>query len=248
MVAGIMADPSCAADTADPVLGALRIDKESRTLAHAVTQALRDAIVRGLLPPGTPLRQDRLAAAFGVSRVPLRESLRELAGEGLVVLEAHKGAIVASLSLDELDELYGIVWSLEEYTLHRAVPAMTAGDIAAMQALFDQMAAETDPVAWYSLNVAFHRRLIVVSGLNRVLRTIDAVRWNICRYVADPVLFASERANWLERNGKLLDACRRRDLEAALRALDEMRRLSTTTVRRHIEAAVPRERPSGLRA
>jgi DNA-binding GntR family transcriptional regulator len=236
------------ADIELSVLSTLRIDNESRTLAHAVTQALRSAIVRGLLPPGTPLRQDRLAEAFGISRVPLRESLRELAGEGLVVLEAHKGAIVASLSLDELDELYGIVWSLEECTLHKAVPAMTDGDIAAMQGLFDQMAAETEPIAWYSLNVAFHRRLIVVSGLNRVLRTIDAVRWNICRYVADPALFANERTNWLERNRKLLDACRRRDLQAALAALDAMRRLSTTAVRRHHEAKASRERPSGPRA
>ena len=228
----------------DPVFGMLQIDKNTRTLAQAVTQALRDAIVRGHLAPGTPLRQDRLAEAFGISRVPLRESLRELVGEGLVVLEAHKGAVVASLSMDELDELYAIVWSLEEHTLHKAVPAMADADIAAMQDLFAQMEVETDPVAWYSLNVAFHRRLIIVSGLNRVLRLIDAVRWNICRYVSDPVLFARERPNWLERNGRLLAACRRRDLDAALLTLEAMRRESTSTVRQNLAAKVADARPA----
>jgi DNA-binding GntR family transcriptional regulator len=227
----------------DPVFGMLQIDKHSRTLVQAVTQSLRDAIVRGYLAPGTPLRQDRLAEAFGISRVPLRESLRELVGEGLVVLEAHKGAVVASLSMDELDELYAIVWSLEEHTLHKAVPAMADADIAAMQDLFAQMEVETDPVAWYSLNVAFHRRLIIVSGLNRVLRMIDAVRWNICRYVSDPVLFARERPSWLKRNGRLLAACRRRDLDAALLALEAMRRKSTSAVRQNLATKVGDARP-----
>jgi hypothetical protein len=131
-----------------------------------------------------PLLLERLVLkAFGISRVPLRESLRELVGEGLVVLEAHKGAVVASLSMDELDELYAIVWSPEEHTLHKAVPAMADADIAAMQDLFTQMEVETDPVAWYSLNVAFHRRLITVSGLNRVLRAMRVHRAAIPRHI-----------------------------------------------------------------
>ena len=226
-------------DVADAVLGVLRIDKDARTIAHAVTQALRDAIVRGRLPPGTPLRQDKLADAFGISRVPLRESLRELAGEGLVVLEAHKGALVASLSMDELDELYGIVWSLEVYAMHRAVPILTDADIATMQTLLGQMEAEPDPVTWYGLNVVFHRHPIAVAKLHRILQTIDAVRWNICRYVTDPLLFGRERINWQQRNCNLLDACRRRDLKAALRAVDDMRMLSTAAVRRHLAGARP---------
>lgn len=226
-------------DVADAVLGVLRIDKDARTIAHTVTQALRDAIVRGRLPPGTPLRQDKLAEAFGISRVPLRESLRQLAGEGLVVLEAHKGAIVASLSVDELDELYGIVWSLEVYALRKAVPILTDADIVAMQTLFDQMEAESDPVKWYGLNIAFHRHPIAASKLHRIVQTIDAVRWNICRYVTDPLLFAREKINWQERNRNLLDACRRRDLKAALRAVDAMRTLSTVAVRRHLAEARP---------
>lgn len=226
-------------DISDAVLGVLRIDKDARTIAHAVTQALREAIVRGRLPPGTPLRQDRLAEAFGISRVPLRESLRELAGEGLVVLEAHKGALVASLSVDELDELYGIVWSLEVYALHKAVPILTDADIAAMGTLWDEMEAERDPVTWYGLNVAFHRHPIAASKLHRILQTIDAVRWNICRYVTDPVLFGRERSNWQDRNRNLLEACRRRDLKAALRAVDEMRTLSTAAVRQHLAGAGP---------
>lgn len=187
------------------------------------------------------LRQDRPAEAFGISRGELRGSLRELAGEKPVELEARKGAVVASLSVDELDEPCGIAGSPEEYALDKAVPAMTDGDVAAMQALLDRMAAEADPAAWYGLNVAFHRRLVLASGLNRVLRTTDAVRWTVGRSVADPRLFAAQRANWLGRNRELLEACRARDLDAALRALDEMRCMSTAAVRRHRDATGARD-------
>jgi DNA-binding GntR family transcriptional regulator len=141
--------------------------------------------------------------------------------------------------VDELDELYGIVWSLEVYALHKAVPMLTDADIVAMQTLFGQMEAEPDPVKWYGLNVAFHRHPIAASNLHRILQTIDAARWNICRYVIDPLLFARERINWQERNRTLLDACRRRDLKAALRAVDAMRTLSTVAVRRHLAGARP---------
>jgi len=222
----------------EAVLDSLQIDMRTRSLAGAATQALRDAIVRGQLRPGTPLRQDRLAKALGISRVPLRESLRELAGEGLVILEANKGATVSRLSLDELDELYGIVWSLEEYALHKALPVITAATIVSMQSMLAAMRHEPDPVAWYGLNVAFHRELILASRLPRILRTIDALRWNICRYVTDPVLFSRESSTWLERDGRLLDACQSRDLSAALAALGEMRDRSTSEVRHHLESIV----------
>jgi len=216
-------------------LDTLRLHVQPGSLAGSATRALRDAIVRGLLPPGTALRQDRLADALNMSRVPVRESLRELAGGGLVVLEVHKGATVSRLSLDELDELYGIVWSLEEIALRKAVPVMTAAALSGMQTALDAMAAEQDPVAWYGLNVAFHREPILVSGLMHILRTIDAIRWNICRYVTSPALFARKAGTWRKRDRRLLVACRNRDVEAALAALDDMRRLSTAEVRRDVE-------------
>jgi DNA-binding GntR family transcriptional regulator len=214
---------------------ALREHKQSRSLAGTASHALRDAIVRGMLPPGIALRQDRLAEALNMSRVPVRESLRELAGEGLVVLEEHKGATVARLSLDELDELYGIIWSLEDMALRKAVPLITAESLAGMRLALDAMAAERDPVTWYGFNVAFHRELILSSGLTHVLRTIDAIRWNICRYVTGPGLFQRRAGIWLKRNRRLLAACAKRDVAAAVAALEAMRVLSTAEVRRDVE-------------
>ena len=213
----------------------LRERKQSGSLADTASRALRDAIVRGMLPPGIVLRQDRLAEALSMSRVPLRESLRELAAEGLVVLEEQKGATVARLSLDELDERYGIVWSLEEMALRKAVPTVTADTLARMRRALASMASERDPVAWYGFNVAFHRELILSSGLSHVLRTIDAIRWNICRYVTGSALFHRRASVWLRRNRRLLAACAKRDVAGAVSALEDMRLLSTADVRRDVE-------------
>ena len=214
---------------------ALREHKQSRSLVGTASHALRDAIVRGMFPPGIALRQDRLAEALSMSRVPVRESLRELAAEGLVVLEDNRGATVARLSVDELDELYGIVWSLEEMALRKAVPTMSAAALAGMRRALDAMATERDPVAWYGFNVAFHRELVLASGLTHVLRTIDAIRWNICRYVTGPALFQRHAGTWLKRNRRLLAACAKRNLAGALSALEDMRVLSTAEVRRDVE-------------
>ena len=111
----------------DALLGEFQIGKDARTLGASVTNALRNAIIRGKLAPGRSLGQQYLARLFDVSRVPIRESLKQLASEGLVEMEPHKGAIVAHLSLDELDELYAIIWALE--SLARGAPLKGRTDL-----------------------------------------------------------------------------------------------------------------------
>ncbi|MCD2476343.1 GntR family transcriptional regulator, partial [Staphylococcus aureus] len=81
----------------------LRVSRQ--TLTSAVSEALRNRILTGDLTGGTQLRQEALSQEFGVSRVPVREALRQLEAEGLVRIFDHRGAVVTELSLDDVREL-----------------------------------------------------------------------------------------------------------------------------------------------
>ena len=77
-----------------------------QTLATMTVDSLRESILRGRYPEGQPLRQDAIAEQLGVSRIPVREALRQLESEGLVTFSPHKGAVVSTLSVGEIEELF----------------------------------------------------------------------------------------------------------------------------------------------
>ena len=96
-----------------------------------VAEALREAIFRGVLKRGEPLRQDAIAKQFSVSQVTVREALRLLADEGVVGIVPRRGAIVASLSPDEVDEIVELRIALETLLVARAIPRLSEEDFAA---------------------------------------------------------------------------------------------------------------------
>lgn len=221
----------------DALLGAVSIGKDARTLGANISNALREAIIRGQLAPGQALGQEHLARVFGVSRVPVRESLKQLAAEGLVEVQPHKGAVVARLSVQELDELYGIIWALEEAAVRVAVPQLSDAQIAAMEQAMAQMDRITDPVEWYRVSVSFHRMILVASGWQRCVKIVDECRKNIGRYIMEERFFLAHVEDWRTRNRALLAACRDRNPDAAVQALEVMRRLSTGQIREHLRQA-----------
>ena len=99
-----------------------------------VTDLLRDLITDGQLSPGTPLRQRYLAEQFEVSNTPVREALRRLESEGLVVTDVHRGATVARTESEELEENYRILAVLEALAGSLAVAKITDDDIADIEA------------------------------------------------------------------------------------------------------------------
>lgn len=220
----------------------LQLGGDVRTLAANITNTLRQAILSGQLGPGEPLGQEALAKSFGVSRIPVRESLNQLASEGLVESQPHRGAVVARLSLAELDELYGIVWALEALAARTGVPAISDGELAQMGDLLARMDQDMQAHEWYETNVRFHAVLVGASRLDRVIRIVSECRRNIGRYVIEPAFFRRHVAGWRKRNRALLLACRRRDADAAIAALEVMRTVSTANVRDHLrETLVDRE-------
>lgn len=135
---------------------------QRKTVSMLALEALRDRILHGEYPEGTPLRQDALAAELGVSRIPVREALRQLEAEGLVTVSPHVGAIVSSLSLAEIRELFELRAVIEADLLRRAFPHLTETEINQAEGVLERYEAALsrgDVLAWGELNWEFHSTL-----------------------------------------------------------------------------------------
>jgi DNA-binding GntR family transcriptional regulator len=125
-----------------------------------VTDVLRELITDRQLSPGTPLRQRDLAEQFDVSYTPVREALRRLESEGLVVTDVHRGATVARTESEELEENYRILAALEALAGSLAASKMTEDDLAEIEALYREVAAcQPDDERLAELNRQFHFRI-----------------------------------------------------------------------------------------
>src|SRR6202789_1937222 len=101
-----------------------------QSLTSAVADKLRDQIIRGEIPEGAQLRQDAIATQSQVSRIPVREALRQLDAEGLIAIVPNRGAVVPALSADDVEELFSIRALLEPEVLKLSIPRFTEDDFA----------------------------------------------------------------------------------------------------------------------
>ncbi|CAB4341063.1 MAG: FCD domain-containing protein [Actinobacteria bacterium] len=163
------------------------------TAQSQVLRELRKLIATGALEPGQQIIQDSLASALGVSRVPLREALKVLEGEGHVSYHPHRGYFVADLSVADLTEVYRIRALLEAEALLHAVPLLTTEDIEHLQELADNIVNSEfadDVMAVSDANRRFHFAIFEASNMPRLVRMIrtlwestDAYR---SVYMSDP--------------------------------------------------------------
>jgi DNA-binding GntR family transcriptional regulator len=112
-----------------------------RNIHEAVVDGIRDMILNGQLKPGDWLRQDQLAETFGVSAMPVREALRQLQAEGLVVLHRRRGAAVAALSVSEGEEIYRIREVLEALAVQWAAENLERIPIERLHLLLQEIEA-----------------------------------------------------------------------------------------------------------
>src|ERR1700754_1023243 len=109
------------------------------TTVELVTDAIRQRILSGELAPGEALRQEALADELGVSRVPIREAITRLTGEGLLTVVPHKGAYVCELSIDEVEESFDIRLRLEPWLFSEAIARITDAEIGKAEKLVKEM-------------------------------------------------------------------------------------------------------------
>jgi DNA-binding GntR family transcriptional regulator len=159
-----------------------------RVLSDDVTAQLRDAIVTGVLAGGTRLREDDLAASMSVSRGPIREALVRLEREGLVIIERYKGARVAELYRDDLDQIFSLRKALESLAAEWACRKATPEDIKRLSAPLDRfIATERDdrtPEFVTNLDIEFHDALIAAAHHERLNRAWDGLRAQVYSFLS----------------------------------------------------------------
>src|ERR1700743_202942 len=123
-----------------------------RTATAFVDATLRAAILSGQLTGGPPLRQEDLAAAFGVSRMPVREALRQLEAQALLDFVPHKGAVVTEISAADAATTSTICMALEPAALTLSIPHLTEVEFGRAADLLHDMDVEEDPGRMGELN------------------------------------------------------------------------------------------------
>lgn len=192
-----------------------------RTAHEFVTDAIRQAILNGEIAPGTRLVQAELAEMLGVSTTPVREALRDLAAEDLVILDAHRGGMVKELSDRELVEIYDLRRLLEIAALRRALPKLTPSDIDRLEQLCDEMRAATNASEFVPLNREFHLTIYRAAGSPRLLHMLQGLMNASVMYLSTSLHADSSLRRTAESDhAQILDAVRSGDVEAAVAATE----------------------------
>ncbi|NTY59606.1 GntR family transcriptional regulator [Mycolicibacterium sphagni] len=186
---------------------------------QAILDELRRVILDGATLPGTPIPLAEVADLFGVSQIPVRESLKTLIGEGLVAHRSNSGYTVAQLTVQELREMYIVRETLEAASLASAVANATDTDRSAIVAandLLQQAIDNDDPLTYHRQSRHFHLALTRPSRMFRLLHMLESA-WNMTEPVQSMVHVApSARAALHGDHREMVDAFLAGDVEQLL--------------------------------
>lgn len=197
---------------------------QRQTVVQMTLDAIRDRIVRGIYPEGEPLRQDALAVELGVSRIPIREALRQLEAEGLVTFSPHRGAIVSSLSLAEIEEVFALRAMIESDLLRQAIPHINSDHVQRANEIltaYERALVEHNVAAWGELNWKFHSTLYAPADRPLTMGYAQKLHQHADRYLRMQLALTHGESQAKEEHRAILAAARRKDGLAACPMLRE---------------------------
>lgn len=176
--------------------------------AATVAASVRESILRGQLRSGEQLRQDKIAADYGVSKIPVREALHRLEADGLVTFYANRGAFVSELTADEAREISIMRVAMETVALRHAMPNLTTEHFERAERIIAATDNEADPFRWSELNWSFHANLYRPAQLPRLQRMLRTLYNNVARYfVIYQAVDYSHKSQ--QEHREILEACQR---------------------------------------
>jgi DNA-binding GntR family transcriptional regulator len=211
-----------------------------QSLSDAVVDRLRTAIWSGVYAPGDRLVERRLAHEFGISHIPLREALARLTEEGLVERPPRRGARVASLTPQMLEEVSSLRVVLEQFVIRRLKDRFTPEAHAELQVVVDRMveaAGKPDLVRMHELDQQFHQRLWELTDHALLVELAAQMRSRTSHFfrAAAASLGPDEVRRHADSHQQLLDVIASGDRRAAERAMKQ-----------HVEQAAQRILDAGL--
>ncbi len=196
-------------------------------LRDVVFQTLRQAILRGELKPGERLMEIHLAQRLGVSRTPVREAIRKLELEGLVLMIPRKGAVVADITVSDLEDVLEVRMALEELAVKHACRRVTEEQLAQIRRFageFKDTLKGDDVAACAQADMKFHEAIYEATGNGRLMQILNNLREQMYRYRMEYLKDKQSHRHLMEEHDDILRALEERDVDLAVR-----------TTARHIE-------------
>lgn len=193
-------------------------DYQFLPLRDVVFNTLRQSILRGELKPGERLMEIRLANQLGVSRTPIREAIRMLELEGLVIMIPRKGAQVAQITEKDLNDVLEVRIGLEELAARFAcerIGSEALGKLYQASRRFEKLLETDDLQALAKADVEFHDIIYQATDNARLVQLLNNLREQMYRYRIEYLKDVKSRRSLVEEHDALWQALKDRDLEQA---------------------------------
>lgn len=207
-------------------------------LRDLVFNTLRQAILKGELKPGERLMEIQLAEKLGVSRTPIREAIRKLELEGLVLMIPRRGAEVAKISHKSLQDVLEVRRSLEELATDLACQRMTEEDVEKLgeaEDKFRQAIESGNEMKIAEADEAYHDIIYNATGNNKLIQIINNLREQMYRYRLEYIKDEAQRGTLIAEHEKILEAIRIRDIIRAKALMKEHIDNQEVNVSKHLD-------------
>jgi len=193
-------------------------------LGGAVTAAIRELILSRSVSPGERLVETELSQRFGTSRGPVRDAFKDLEQSGLVISLPRRGTFVATLTAEDIDEIYTLRLSLEKLAIARTAEIATSEHIAAMRmALRNLGAAQAsgDRRAGAEADIGFHRLIVSIAGHDRLAEAWERLADQTLFLMAELIELLDDVQHAAGDHTNILSAIEQHDVPAAEEALTQ---------------------------
>ena len=187
-------------------------------LRDVVFQTLRNAILKGELKPGERLMEIQLAGKLGVSRTPVREALRKLELEGLVIMIPRRGAIVADITIQDLNDVLEVREALEELAVRKACDCATDEQMKALKQAsgdFKKCAESDDLLGCVEADMQFHEIIYAATNNRRLQQMLLNLREQMYRYRMEYMKDKRMYKQLVEEHDAIRKAIKKKDREKA---------------------------------
>lgn len=192
-------------------------------LREVVFNTLRDAILKGELKPGEHLMEVQLANKLGVSRTPIREAIRQLEAEGLVVMTPRKGAVVAEITKEDLTDVLEVRKTLEKFAVELACSNINNEELERLHQCHEIFKSAFDSgelTVIANKDEEFHDVIYGASRNKRLIQILNNLREQIYRYRLEYIKDEEKRFILIDEHDKLINAIENKDVATAKEVIE----------------------------
>lgn len=180
---------------------------------------LKNAILTNELPPDTPISELAVSQTLQMSRTPIREALRELESEGLIVSYPARGSFVASMTPYDVEEIYDLRMLLEQWAFERSICRINESDLVSIEKDFEKAHRDSNWELFHATDRALHNLIVERAGSKRLLEFVKTLNSQIERVRRISARDQGRSQRSYEEHMQIIDSIRKRDVAGGKKIL-----------------------------